>query len=236
MYPLMDIYELAAWTSVFMIIFMAMMVPVIAFILFCMARVFMKAGQPWWKAIIPVYNEWTESRVVAKAHPVLCVFYVALLAFSYVYMIVMMFPQYWVFYYETSMYSLTGALLWMLFLTVWYVPLFILYIFVMIRLAKSFGQSGGFAVGLILLYPVFIAILAFNSSIQYQKAPDMQGQTPQQYNPYGQVPPQQPAQYNPYGQAPQQAAQPNPYGQVPPPQAPVPQENPVQAHDQQSPQ
>ena len=213
MYPFMDIYELAAWSSTFMIVFMAIMTPVIAFILFCMARVFMKAGQPWWKAIIPVYNEWTESRVVAKAHPVLCVFYVALITFGNVYMIVAMFPQYWVFYYETSM-SLTGAFLWMFFMSAWYVPLLILYIFVMIRLAKSFGQSGGFAVGLILLYPVFIAILAFNSSIQYQQVPDMQGQAPQQHNPYGQVPP-------PQAPSPQPAAQ---------------QENPVQAQDQQSPQ
>ena len=197
MYPFFDIYELARYTAIGMIVVMAIMVPVIAFILFCMARVFMKAGQPWWKAIIPVYNEWTESRVVAKAHPVLCVFYVALLASSYVYMIVMMFPQYWVFYYETSMYSPMGALLWMLFLSAWYIPLFVLYIFVMIRLAKSFGQSGGFAVGLILLYPVFIAILAFNSSIQYQHVPNMQGQTPQQYNPYGQIPPQAAVQQQP---------------------------------------
>lgn len=40
-----------------------------------------------------------------------------------------------------------------------------------IRLAKSFGQSGGFAVGLILLPAIFIPILALGSS-EYEKLPD----------------------------------------------------------------
>jgi len=34
----------------------------------------------------------------------------------------------------------------------------------LINLARNFGKSGGFAVGLILLYPIFFCILAFDSS------------------------------------------------------------------------
>ena len=40
-------------------------------------------------------------------------------------------------------------------------------IYAMINLAKSFGKSGGFAVGLILLEPIFIFILGFGSA-EYQ--------------------------------------------------------------------
>ena len=40
-------------------------------------------------------------------------------------------------------------------------------IYAMINLAKSFGKSGGFAVGLILLEPIFICILGFGSA-EYQ--------------------------------------------------------------------
>lgn len=40
----------------------------------------------------------------------------------------------------------------------------ILFIIALFRLAKVFGKSIGFGVGLILLYPIFLPILAFDSS------------------------------------------------------------------------
>lgn len=53
---------------------------------------------------------------------------------------------------------------WVLLLLVCF-PIF--YIIICIDLAKSFGKGGGFAVGLILLSPIFWPILAFGSA-QYQ--------------------------------------------------------------------
>ena len=44
------------------------------------------------------------------------------------------------------------------------VALFVLNCIWLVRLAKCYGRSGGFAVGLILLYPIFILILGFGSS------------------------------------------------------------------------
>ena len=41
----------------------------------------------------------------------------------------------------------------------------------LIDLAKAFGKGGGFAVGLILLGPIFMLILGFGSA-QYQLDPD----------------------------------------------------------------
>ena len=43
--------------------------------------------------------------------------------------------------------------------------------YVYIELAKKFGQSALFGVGLVFLYPIFIAILAFNKSCVYQAEP-----------------------------------------------------------------
>ncbi len=47
----------------------------------------------------------------------------------------------------------------------------IVWIIVAIDLAKAFGHGGGFAIGLILLPPVFLLILGFGSST-YQLEPD----------------------------------------------------------------
>jgi hypothetical protein len=41
---------------------------------------------------------------------------------------------------------------------------FVIFIIVAIDLAKSFGKGGGFAVGLILLSPIFILLLAFGDA------------------------------------------------------------------------
>lgn len=41
-------------------------------------------------------------------------------------------------------------------------------ILVYVKLAKVFGKTGGFAVGLILLDPIFMGILAFDDSITYK--------------------------------------------------------------------
>ena len=48
---------------------------------------------------------------------------------------------------------------------------FVVLIIVLVDLAKAFGKGGGFALGLILLGPIFMLILGFGSA-QYQLEPD----------------------------------------------------------------
>lgn len=55
---------------------------------------------------------------------------------------------------------------WIILLLIPYLN-FIFFIIVMLDMAKSFGRGVGFAVGLILLNPIFICILGFGSS-EYQ--------------------------------------------------------------------
>ena len=47
----------------------------------------------------------------------------------------------------------------------------VVWIILLIDLAKAFGKGGGFAVGLILLGPIFMLILGFGSA-EYQLEPD----------------------------------------------------------------
>lgn len=63
-------------------------------------------------------------------------------------------------------------------LPMWYLALFLVPVgnvvvsfLIYIELAKKFGQSAGFGVGLALLNPIFMAILAFNKNYVYQTAP-----------------------------------------------------------------
>ena len=90
----------------------------IAFYIFCMWKIFVKAGKPGWAAIVPVYNILIELEI-------------------------------------------TGLPWW--FLLLMFVPLanFVILIFVMLGLAKVFGKSTGFGLGLIFLSFIFIPMLAF---------------------------------------------------------------------------
>ena len=67
--------------------------------------------------------------------------------------------------------EIVGRPLWWIILA--FVPLanIIISIMILVDLAKAFGQGGGFAVGLILLAPIFWLILAFGSAT-YQGPPN----------------------------------------------------------------
>ena len=69
----------------------------------------------------------------------------------------------------------------------WYIALLfvpianiVILILIYIELAKKFGQSAGFGVGLALLSPIFMAILAFNKNYTFQSSIPSNNQTMQQ--------------------------------------------------------
>ncbi len=84
-------------------------------------KVFVKAGQPGWAAIIPIYNYYIMLKIIGR-------------------------PGWW--------------------LILFLIPLvnFIMWIIVALDIAKSFGKTSGFAVGLIFLYPIFIPIIGFGAA------------------------------------------------------------------------
>ena len=86
-----------------------------------MWKIFVKAGQPGWACIIPIYNAYIMLLIAGK-------------------------PGWWVILYLIPVVS------------------FIISIIVSFAIAERFGQSGGFAIGLILLPMVFMPILGFGSA------------------------------------------------------------------------
>jgi hypothetical protein len=113
-----------AMTSVIWVVYLAVLVVVIA----GMWKVFVKAGQPGWAAIVPIYNMIILVQIVGR-------------------------PIWWVALLFASIIPCVG----------WIVAL-AAGVILMNDLSKSFGQSTGFTVGLILLSPVFVPILGFGGA------------------------------------------------------------------------
>jgi hypothetical protein len=96
-------------------------IALIVFYIACEWKIFVKAGQAGWKAIIPLYNTYILLKIVGR-------------------------PGWWLILFVIPLVNI------------------ITLIIVMLDLAKSFGKSSGFAVGLILLSFIFIPILGLGSS------------------------------------------------------------------------
>ena len=86
-----------------------------------MWKIFEKAGEPGWAAVVPVYNIYV-------------------------------------------LFKITWGSGWMFLLMLIPVANIVIYIITMVKLAKAFNRSGGFAVGLIFLSVIFYCILAFDTS------------------------------------------------------------------------
>jgi hypothetical protein len=93
-----------------------------------MWKIFEKAGEPGWAAIIPFYNLYV-------------------------------------------LFKITWGSGWKFLLLLIPFANIVIAIITMVKLAKAFGKSGGFAVGLIFLSVIFYCILAFDQS-QYQGVPE----------------------------------------------------------------
>jgi Family of unknown function (DUF5684) len=100
---------------------------IIAVMIVAVWKVFTKAGEPGWAALIPIYNAIVYLRIAGK-------------------------PVWWI-----------------ILLIIPFVN-FIIALFVSLGLAKNFGKGTGFGIGLWLLSPIFILILAFDDS-KYQRQP-----------------------------------------------------------------
>jgi hypothetical protein len=102
-------------------VFLVVMLAIVVLMIASLWKVFTKAGQPGWAAIVPIYNTIVMLQISGR------------------------------------------PLWWVLLLMIPFVNI-VVGIMVAIDLAKSFGQSAGFGVGLILLGFVFFPILGFGSA------------------------------------------------------------------------
>tara|TARA_R110000765_G_scaffold26526_10_gene64758 strand:- start:425 stop:817 length:393 start_codon:yes stop_codon:yes gene_type:complete len=106
--------------GIFLILYLVFLIVILA----GFWKMFAKAGQPGWAAIVPIYNAYIMCKIAGR-------------------------PGWWV-----------------VLLLIPYLNL-IFWIIVMLDLAKSFGKSIGFAVGMILFSFIFIPILGFGDA-EYQ--------------------------------------------------------------------
>jgi hypothetical protein len=105
---------------IFLVIWLAVVVLIIA----GFWKTFVKAGQPGWAAIVPIYNIYILTKIVGR-------------------------PAWWVILFFIPFIGLIPAII------------------VSLDVAKAFGKSTAFAIGLILLSPIFYCILGFGDA-QYQ--------------------------------------------------------------------
>jgi hypothetical protein len=105
-------------------IFLLLMMAAGAAMIAAMWKVFVKAGQPGWAAIVPILNIITLLKITGK-------------------------PSWWI--------------------VMFFVPFanFVVMILILISLAKCFGKSTGFGLGLLFLGPIFFPLLGFGDA-RYQ--------------------------------------------------------------------
>ena len=118
-------------------------------------KIFEKAGEKGWKALIPVYNVFTWFNVAENGKSFWAFFFVAILDAAAI-----TISQAGAAFLEKYYYTLMFKLLIVLFTVI----LLVLYVAQTYQFAKAFGKSIGFFFGLLLLPVVFYPILAFGSS------------------------------------------------------------------------
>lgn len=103
--------------------------------------IFQKAGEAGWKALIPVYSTYTEYKLVWNTR---------------------MFALFMIFAVLTAVFERSTGMH-----IIYYAAsagTIVMNIIACVKLSVSFGHGAGFAVGLVLLNPIFLLILAFDSS------------------------------------------------------------------------
>ena len=114
-----------------------------------MWKMFTKAGEAGWKAIIPIYNVWVSFKLFWNKN------------------------MFWVYLVLAVLIGLFAGLAQasIAALVIYYIVLIAMLVFDIVylnKMAKCYGKGAGFTVGLLILPVIFLAILGFGSA-QYQK-------------------------------------------------------------------
>ena len=114
------------------------------FIAWC--RLLAKAGLPWERMFVPFLGTYSQYSVANCGG----LFWASVILVS-----------------VTAMMYLVSTVLGAILAVGTGICLFIFYIVHCAKLAAAYGRGGGFATGLVFLYPIFILILGFGSSTYY---------------------------------------------------------------------
>lgn len=121
-----------------------LVVAVVLIIIYVLAywMIFRKAGEAGWKALIPIYSTYTAYKLFWNTK---------------------MFILFMVFAVLTAVFEYVGGFGDLIFYAA-SLGTTVLNIIMCVKLSCSFGHGAGFAVGLVFLNPIFLLILAFDSS------------------------------------------------------------------------
>jgi len=111
--------------------------------------IFKKAGTGGWKALIPVYSDYTFYKIAWKGKYFFLMLFFAILGSTAISLSEQL-PEYAVILYVVGIILNIIAI--------------IIDIKSIVKLAKIFGKSGGFAVGIIFLPVIFLPILGFGKA------------------------------------------------------------------------
>lgn len=109
-------------------------------------RMFTKAGQPGWKALIPVYSTY----ILYKISWTTTVFWILLIASIVVSLV--------------STFAADAVMLVLILSIIVYIAAIVIGIMFNYKISKSFGHGVGFTIGLIFLSLIFLYIIAFGKS------------------------------------------------------------------------
>lgn len=198
------------FSAMFSLIFFVVELAIITVMIVATWKLYKKAGEPGWAAIVPFYNSYIMYKISGKKN----LFWASLVcgigtAISYAVMLIEAYepdPYYYGARYRGGQFysysygdpDINVALIGVcaVLLLVFAIASLVLRILMCIGLAKSFGHGGGFACGLIFLNIIFICILGFSKEFVYI-GPN--GTPYGSSNMYGQNPYGQPNNQNMYG-------------------------------------
>ena len=112
-------------------------------------NIFTKAGEAGWKSLIPIYGDYVSYKIAWQTSYFWLSFILGIVA-SYV-----------------SSVNLNESIFLTVIATLLRIVIAVINIMYCIKLSRAFGHGIGFAIGLILLQPIFLLILGFSSDQYY---------------------------------------------------------------------
>ena len=112
-------------------------------------NIFTKAGEAGWKSLIPIYGDYVSYKIAWQTSYFWLSFILGIVA-SYV-----------------SSANLNESIFLTVIATLLRIVIAVINIMYCIKLSRAFGHGIGFAIGLILLQPIFLLILGFGSDLYY---------------------------------------------------------------------
>lgn len=112
-------------------------------------NIFTKAGEAGWKSLIPIYGDYVSYKIAWQTSYFWLSFILGIVA-SYV-----------------SSANLNESIFLTVIATLLRIVIAVINIMYCVKLARAFGRGIGFAIGLILLQPIFLLILGFGSDQYY---------------------------------------------------------------------